>query len=69
MAWTQTDVDKLKAAIALGALRVSYADRDVTYRSLEEMRQTLGMLEAEVNAAAGGRRVKQIRFSTDKGLG
>jgi collagenase-like PrtC family protease len=68
MAWTQTDIDKLKAAIALGALRVSYGERDVTYRSLAEMRETLGMIEAEVNAAAGMRPAKQIRFQTGKGL-
>ena len=43
-------IDKLKAAIALGALRVSYGDRDVTYRSLAEMRETLGMLQGEVDA-------------------
>ena len=39
MAWTQTDLDDLDAAIALGALKVKYADKEVTYRSLSEMRE------------------------------
>lgn len=39
MAWTQSDLDTLKAAIATGALSVRYADgRQVTYRTLAEMR-------------------------------
>lgn len=68
MAWTQTDVDALKAAIALGALKVRYSDREVTYRSLDEMRETLALMEAEANAVPGRRPAKAIRFRTDKGL-
>ena len=68
MAWTQTDIDRLKSAIATGALRVRYIDRDVTYRSLDEMRETLRMINAEVNAVPGRTATRQIRFQTDKGL-
>lgn len=68
MAWTQTDIDALKAAIAQGALKVRFADRDVTYRSLKEMRETLAMMEEEVNADSTKRKAKAIRFKTDKGF-
>lgn len=70
MAWTQTDIDKLKAAIAQGATKVKFADREVSYRSLDEMRETLAMLQREVDAAAGVvvRRPRQVRFVTSKGL-
>lgn len=68
MAFTQTEIDKLKQAIALGALRVRYADRDVTYRSLDEMRETLGMMEAEVGTAAGKRRTRKVLFQTSRGF-
>ena len=70
MAWTQVDVDKLKAAIAQGATKVKFADREVTYRSLDEMRETLRLLQADVDAAAGKvrRRPRQVRFVTRKGL-
>ncbi len=70
MAWTQTDIDKLKAAIAQGATKVKFADREVTYRSLDEMRETLRILQAEVDAAAGltRTRVRRVLFVTGKGL-
>ena len=54
MAVTQADVDALDAAIATGALRVRYADgREVTYRSLAEMREIRGMLVAQVSGSSG----------------
>lgn len=67
MAWTTADITKLKAAIAQGALRVRYADRDVQYRSLEEMKDLLGMMQSDVDRAAGVKRTKQTRFTTRKG--
>jgi hypothetical protein len=52
MAWTQSDIDTLKGAIATGALSVMYSDNSsVQYRSLADMKATLPMMEAEVNAA------------------
>jgi hypothetical protein len=68
MAWQQSDIDTLKAAIAQGALRVRFADRDVTYRSLAEMRETLRLVKAEVNADPTSVPVRRFRFQTDKGL-
>lgn len=50
MAFTASDVQELKAAIATGALRVRYADgREVMYRSLTEMRSILTMMQDEVS--------------------
>ena len=37
MAYTQLDLDALDAAIGSGALTVEYADKKVTYRSLDDM--------------------------------
>lgn len=67
MAWTTTERDALKKAIAQGAQRVRFGDRDVEYRSLEEMRQTLALIEAELATAAGTARVRQVRFYTGGG--
>jgi hypothetical protein len=53
--WTQADIDALKAAVKTGALRVKYADREVTYHSLTEMRSLLAEMIADVGAAAGGK--------------
>lgn len=70
MAWTQADVDALKAAIASGAQSVTYPDGSaVTYRSLGQMKDVLGMMQAEVNRAAGGqKRIRRILLNTSKGV-
>lgn len=49
MAFTQADVDKIKAAIAAGVKRVRFRDREVEYRSLEEMKDALELIEKELN--------------------
>lgn len=55
MAFTQSDVDELRRAIATGAMRVRYADgREVQYRTLAEMRETLTMMTDEVVGSTGG---------------
>jgi hypothetical protein len=62
MAYTQTDVDKLKAAIATGAREVWYGDKRVAYRSLTEMKEVLSTMEAEVSGKKVSRR-RRIVFS------
>lgn len=53
MAFSQADVDGLKATMAKGVLRYRYEDgREVTYQSLDEMRRTLTIMEAEVAASS-----------------
>jgi hypothetical protein len=53
MAWTQADVDKLKAQIAAGVTKVDYGDRSITYASISDMLEALGRMETEVAAQAG----------------
>jgi len=53
MAWTQSDIDALKAAIALGVRKVEYENQAVTYQSREEMMATLKAMEGEVATTAG----------------
>ncbi len=56
MAYTQTDLNNLKAAIATGARRVKFGagpdSREVEYRSLADMIATKNLIEAELSAAA-----------------
>lgn len=56
MAWTQTDIDALKAAIATGALKVKFGagpdEREITYRSLADMNATLAQMQAELSPAS-----------------
>jgi hypothetical protein len=46
--FTQSQYDKLKAAIALGALEVKYSDKTVKYRSLTEMLQICKLMEQDL---------------------
>lgn len=49
MAYTQQDIDTLKAAMAQGVSEVRYVSGSVTYRSLDDMMKTLKLMEAEIN--------------------
>jgi hypothetical protein len=49
MAWSQTDIDKLKAAMAQGIKRVRYTSGEMEYQSADEMRRVLADMEREVN--------------------
>lgn len=66
MAWTQTQIDQLRALIASGESSARYEDRAVTYRSLEDLRSVLGEIEGEVAGKGGRERFKLAEFS--KGL-
>lgn len=48
MAWIQDDLDALKDAIKTGARKVKYADKEVEYRSLDEMIIVKNMIEQEL---------------------
>lgn len=74
MAWTTADRDAVKAAIvalATGARTVSVtlADRTVTYQQadLEELRQILAMIEADIAAAGDAARPRGWLLSGSKG--
>jgi len=48
MAWTQSDLDALEAAIASGARVVEYDGRSTTFQSLADMLQLRRMMRAEL---------------------
>jgi hypothetical protein len=48
MAWTTDQLDALEKAIAQGALRVRYSDKEVQYRSLSEMMQLRDTIKQEL---------------------
>ena len=52
MALTQTDLDRLEAALAGGELKVDYGDgRSVTYRSVGELKQAIEYTRTQLAAA------------------
>lgn len=68
MAWTRTDADNLKAAIAKGERSVTFADRTVVYRSVPEMREALAMIENELARSATPPKPRQYRGYSNKGF-
>jgi hypothetical protein len=69
MAFTQADVDALRAAIAdgRGARTISFGDQSVTFGTPDEMLKLLSVMQADVNATAGTQ--TRTRFAaTSKGV-
>jgi len=54
VAYTQSQVDDLRAAIASGQLIVRSGDRSIQYRSISEMREQLRIMESDVAGATPG---------------
>lgn len=60
MAWTQTDIDKLKASMASGVLTVRHGETSTTFQSLADMQKQLERMEAEVNGATNTPRRRSV---------
>ena len=65
MAWSQTEIDSLKSAIASGVRTVAYADKTVTYHSMADMLTALAAMEAEVSGGSGGSRSTFVSLRRD----
>lgn len=65
--WTQADIDTLKAAMREGVLAVTFGGppaRSKTFQSLDQMRELLKEMVADVRAAAGTRRrFRRVRWN------
>lgn len=59
MAWSQTDIDTLKAAIASGSIvkQITFADQTMTFRSVDEMMTLLAIMQREATGGSGTRYV------------
>ena len=73
MAFTQTDLDAVNAAVASGELKIEVAGRMVMYRSIDELIKARDIISAELAATATAstssvrRGCYQVRFSTARG--
>ncbi|AKJ30674.1 phage head-tail joining protein [Caldimonas brevitalea] len=68
MAYTPEDLQRLQAALAKGERRVSFGDKTVEYRDVDELQSAIR--EVKRDLAAQGRVVRpprQIRITTSKG--
>jgi hypothetical protein len=67
MAWTQADLDALDNAIKTGTRQVRFADREVTYASMQELILARNFAAEQVAAANSQLLTRQRRIYTDKG--
>lgn len=68
MSYTTTQLDALKKALATGERRVSFGDKTVEYRSVEELREAIRTVETELARTSGTVSRRQIRVTTSKGF-
>lgn len=63
--FTLEQLAALEAAIARGARKVKYSDKEVTYQTLSEMLQLRDLIRRELGLAA---KSKRLMAEFDKGL-
>ena len=69
MAWTQTDLDTLEAAMVSGQRRVRLNGREVEYHSIDQMAKARDLIQSSINRESGAaRRPTAYRARTSKGL-
>lgn len=68
MAYTQTQLEALQAALASGELEVSHEGRRVRYRSIAELKDAIAQVQSQLNSQAGKKPVRLIRVASTKGL-
>ncbi len=64
MGFVQADLDAIRAAIAKGERMVTFADRSVTYRSMDELLQA----EQRIAAALSARPKQTLAVQCGKGF-
>ena len=72
MAYSQAQLDALEAALAKGERRVSFGDKTVEYRTVEELAAAIkevkrGLFDDAVNTGLWPRAPRQVRITTRKG--
>lgn len=68
MTYTTTQLDALKRALATGERRVSFGDKTLEYRSVDELQAAIRTVETEIARGTGVSPTRQIRITTSKGL-
>lgn len=72
MAYSQAQLDVLEAALAKGERRVTFGDKTVEYRTVEELAAAIrevkrGLFDDAVNTGLWPRAPRQVRITTRKG--
>ena len=67
MSYTPEQLAALERALATGEQRVTFGDRTVEYRSIEELLEAIREVERELFEQSETRASRQIRITTSKG--
>ncbi len=62
--WREDELRALNSAIAQGAMRVKYVDKEVDYRTLKEMLQLRGVMEIALGKKKPGSNRKYITYKS-----
>lgn len=68
MSYTTDDLTAIETAIKSGTSRVKYADREVQYRSLEELRGIRDLIRSELGLIGDNAGRTRRYFEHSKGL-
>ena len=66
--YTAQQLQALRDALASGARRVRFGDREIEYRSVEELQDAIAAAEIEIAKTNGTPPVRHIRVRTRKGF-
>jgi hypothetical protein len=69
MAFSQTDLDAIDAAIASGELTVKSNGREVTYRSMDDLLKARSTVQSGITASVSGRKGGSFRYTFATGRG
>jgi hypothetical protein len=66
--YTEQQLQALRDALANGVRRVRFGDREIEYRTIDELKAAIAAAEADVIKSSGVPVTRQIRVSTEKGF-
>jgi len=66
--YTEQQLQALRDALANGVRRVRFENREIEYRTVEELKAAIAAAEAELAKTSGKPPIRQIRISTEKGF-
>jgi len=73
MAYSESDLQRLEQALAKGERRITFMDKTVEYRSVEELQAAIrevkrGLLQQAQDTGLWAGAPRQIRITTSKGF-
>ena len=68
MSYTQADLDAVEKALASGATTVTMGNRQITFRSVQDMRLIISTIRNALAGSSGASPNKRIQWVSGKGL-